>query len=208
MKKDRCEIGYEKLINNFASSLQGGKILDCGCGNGNYTPLFSHDNNEVVGVDIVDLRFKKYVGKFVFSIYDGKKLPYKSNSFDYVVGFDVVEHIADDASYIEEAKRVLKRWGMLYLATPKRTRLSNTILKIIGKKVRYTLVLSKNGRLGPVVHIREYVQELKNLLRKQNFHEIKIRPFWLGLRGSINVGFCYPILPPLSQYLFVTARKN
>ena len=209
MKKDKCMISYEKLIKEFADSVQNSKVLDFGCGNGNYTVLFSGRGNEVEGADIADLRYKRYKNKFLFSKYNGKKLPYQKDYFDVVTSFDVIEHVDADANYIKEAKRVLKKGGILFLATPNRTRLSNTILKTIGRQVKYPLILSKNGRLGSVIHVREYIQqELEDLLKKQNFHEIKIKPFWLGLRGSINIGFCYPILPFLSQYLFVTARKN
>lgn len=209
MKKDKCMASYEAMIKNFAGSLQNKIILDYGCGNGNYTVLFSKNNNKVLGVDIIDLRYKRYQKKFIFSKYDGKKLPYDSNSCDIVTSFDVIEHVEDDVNYVKEANRVLKKGGELFLATPNRTRLSNTILKLVGRGVKYPLILSEGGRLGPVVHVREYLsEELKILLEEQGFNKIKIRPFWFGLRGSINTGICYPLIPHLSQYLFVTARKK
>ena len=42
----------------------------------------------------------------------------ESNSIDYVVTFQVIEHIQDDNYFLEEIYRVLKPGGKLLLTTP------------------------------------------------------------------------------------------
>lgn len=201
-------ISYEKFIKKFANTVRNRKILDLGCGNGNYTVIFSKNNNRVIGADVNDFRHKKYSKKFDFVKYDGERLPFKYDSFDLVVSFDVIEHVEDDVNYLKEIKRVLKKNGMVFLATPNRNRLSNCLLKLVGREVKYPLVLSEDGRLGAVIHIREYTKkELKKLLQSVGFGQIRVQSFWFGLRGRVNIGVERPLIKGASQYLFATAKK-
>lgn len=67
------------------------------------------------------------------------------NTYDYVVSFQVIEHIEDDHKYTEEIHRVLKPGGKFIVTTP-------------NKKMSIT----RNPW-----HVREYtIQELKDLLGK------------------------------------------
>ena len=70
----------------------------------------------------------------------------ESNSFDYVISFQVIEHIIKDNDYVKEVHRVLKPGGKFILTTP-------------NKK----MTLTRNPW-----HIREYtIQELKDILLNQ-----------------------------------------
>ncbi|MCX6812238.1 MAG: class I SAM-dependent methyltransferase [Candidatus Berkelbacteria bacterium] len=208
IKKDKCMVAYENKIKRFADQVKGRRILDVGCGTGDYTSMFSHDRNEVIGVDINDFRQKKFVKKFDFIKYDGKKLPFTNQEFDVVVSFDVIEHVENDLFFLNEIHRVLKKNGEVFLATPNRTRFSNMLMKIAGKPVRYPYVLSEDSRLGEVIHLREYISgELKILFQKINFREVGVESFWFGLRGRANRGLNSPVIKSLAQYLFVSAKK-
>jgi len=61
--------------------------------------------------------------------------------FDYVVSFDVTEHIENDATFLIEAYRVLKKGGRIFLETPNRERLSHKLMKLIRKPTQYPLTL-------------------------------------------------------------------
>ncbi len=45
-------------------------------------------------------------------------LDFPSNSFDYVVSFQVIEHIKDDFAFLAEVNRVLKHGGKFIVTTP------------------------------------------------------------------------------------------
>lgn len=49
---------------------------------------------------------------------DAQYLPFKAESFDMLVVQHVVEHLPDPALFLTEAKRVLKRYGILFCSTP------------------------------------------------------------------------------------------
>jgi len=48
----------------------------------------------------------------------GAPLPYPSAHFDAVVSMDVVEHLIDPLPWLQDALRVLKPGGLLFLTTP------------------------------------------------------------------------------------------
>ena len=47
-------------------------------------------------------------------------LPFKDETFDYVVSFQVIEHIADDKEFVREVHRVLRKGGRFIVTTPNR----------------------------------------------------------------------------------------
>ena len=48
----------------------------------------------------------------------GEKLPYKSNKFDLVFLFHVLEHVDNEKKTIDEIYRVLKKGGQLVVSSP------------------------------------------------------------------------------------------
>ncbi len=206
-QKDKCMIAYENYIRNFADKIANSKVLDIGCGTGNYTSLFSHNKNKVSGADIEDRRSNKYTKTFSFTKYDGKILPFDNGTFDIVVSFDVIEHVEDDILFTKEIGRVLRENGKILIGTPNRNRLSNVLYKLIGKPIKYPYTISEGGELGKLVHIREYTEfELTKLFNEGEIKNTKIIYFWFGLRGFIDKGIKFPLIPFLSQYLFITTN--
>ena len=52
---------------------------------------------------------------------DAQALPFADASFDAVVSFETIEHLADARALLAECRRVLREEGLLYLSTPNRT---------------------------------------------------------------------------------------
>ena len=103
-------------------------VLDVGCGDGKLTYLVAPNVKTIIGVDNQEypLKFarlifdKLNIKNSKFEVGDITKLKYKSNSFDKVVCWDVIEHVPKDIAIkgIKELIRVLKPNGRLLLTTP------------------------------------------------------------------------------------------
>jgi len=99
------------------------KVLDLGCGRGEWIELVSENGFKALGVDIDDgmLQACKTLNLDVIHI-DALEFLKKSpdESFVVVSGFHIVEHLPFDIlqNLIKEALRVLKPGGLLILETP------------------------------------------------------------------------------------------
>lgn len=206
------------MIKSFSQELQhylyqqsirysGLKILDLGCGKGDYTYLFGR-KNKVIGIDLQKVVQKKYKN-FIFKKADATNLPFRMNYFDMVISFDVIEHIKNDKQFVREAFRVLKYGGKILFGTPNKNRIVNRILCFIGQPRHYPYFLGVDPDLGIISHIREYNhQELYELIYKNNFKHIKVTPFWFGLTFlPFGLKFIPKPLQQFSQYLFIEATK-
>lgn len=94
------------------------RILDFGCGNGAQTAYFLTDDNRVVGLDVEHERLTQASPKIEKVLYDGRLIPFPSETFDIVISFEVLEHTEDDRKSVEEVYRVLKRGGRFILSVP------------------------------------------------------------------------------------------
>lgn len=120
------------LVDDFKKRIgevSGKKILDAGCGNGGISIAFAIAGAEVHGVEIEEDLYqisKSHAEIYSqeikiqpnFYLYDGYKLPFEDNFFDYTVSASVLEHTDDPAYYLKEILRVTKPEGVLYLGFP------------------------------------------------------------------------------------------
>ena len=97
-------------------------ILDIGCGTGETLSFLKKylDQPDLSGVDSspVAVAYSKKRGHHQIFRVDAEKLPFKDNTFDYVLLLDVLEHIKDDSIALIEAKRVLKNNGKIIITVP------------------------------------------------------------------------------------------
>lgn len=109
---------------HFRSESQ--KLLDFGCGPGESAVLFSRIGYEVFGFDlspnnisIAECLARKYgvEGRTHFSVSVAEKLDYPAESFDVVVGTDILHHV-DIARALAETLRVLKKGGLAIFHEP------------------------------------------------------------------------------------------
>jgi len=107
------------LLDDYLVS--GEKVLDLGCGNGRYFPVFKEKRVDYSGIDnserLINLAKKKYSdGKFQLG--DALNIPFPNNNFDRVYNIAVLHHIPSKELRIlalKESKRVLKTGGLLIL---------------------------------------------------------------------------------------------
>lgn len=138
----RLFFGYYK-----APDYVGGNLLEIGCGVGRGTEILMDKSESYTAVDknkdlLDELSVEYPQAKFIFS----NVPPFEGigdNTYDSIVSFHVIEHIADHERFVEEIYRVLKPGGTALISTPNRN-----------------LRIARNPW-----HIREYTwQELKQLV--------------------------------------------
>lgn len=88
----------------------GARVLDYGCGNMPYRPLFA-DGVELVGADLPGNP------DAALDLADDGAIPAPDESFDAVLSTQVLEHVPDPDAYLSECFRVLRPGGRLVLST-------------------------------------------------------------------------------------------
>jgi len=96
-------------IKEFISA--GDKVLDVGCGNGQFgEAIAKRFNADVRGVDVVDYANADIPIKF----YDGVHLPFEDNSFDVIVMAMMLHHVEHQEELLDEAIRCSRRGLVIY----------------------------------------------------------------------------------------------
>ena len=109
--------------------------------------------------------------------YDGKNIPFGDAQFDVLTMFDVIEHIPDIETYLEEVVRVLKPGGMFVFQTP--NKYTNIPWEII-----YLRSLTKWRTFHCSL---QSLSSLRKLLLGAKFSKIKIEKNSLSSQYRINL---------------------
>jgi len=101
-----------------------------------------------------------------------KPLPFQNSYFDFVFAGEIIEHIFDTRSFLEEIYRLLKPNGYLILTTPNLARFDDRLRFLFGKTPRQVAPLHPYLYL----HIRPFTFDLlRNTLNACNFANITLR---------------------------------
>lgn len=105
---------------------EGRRTLDLGCGSGYGSFRIAGVASSVIGVDVAEDAVDFARGRYVrpnlsfMAVEPGRRLPFDDESFDVVLSFQVIEHVHDVRSYLEEARRILRPGGVMVIITPDR----------------------------------------------------------------------------------------
>ena len=132
----------ENIINNFklknkSKPLSGIKILDIGCGGGLLSEPMSRMGANVTGIDASDknikiakLHSKKNKLKINYLCSSPEKLKI-TKKFDVILNMEIVEHVEDIDFFLKSCSKLLKKNGLMFVATINKT-LKSYIFAIIG----------------------------------------------------------------------------
>jgi 2-polyprenyl-3-methyl-5-hydroxy-6-metoxy-1,4-benzoquinol methylase len=158
---------HQRLFKAYvvAKDLVHGNILEVGCGEGRGVGVLIEKASSFTAVDkikpVIESLQKKFpTGKFTaMNIPPLQGLP--DNTYDFVVSFQVIEHIQDDGLYLKEIHRVLKPGGRAFITTPNRS-----------------MSLTRNPW-----HIREYLPKELSDLASTIFRKVEMK----GITGNEKV---------------------
>jgi ubiquinone/menaquinone biosynthesis C-methylase UbiE len=119
---------FLKSILEQVCSPEGKTILDIGSGIGG-TALLLSENNHCISLDIsLDSLKDQPKSKSLSCICaDGKKLPFRAETFDIIILQDVIEHIGQAGTLLHDIFPFLKPDGVIYLSTPNRFSILNIL---------------------------------------------------------------------------------
>ena len=132
----------ENIINNFnlknkSRPLSGINILDIGCGGGLLSEPMSIMGANVTGIDASDknikiakLHSKKNKLKINYLCSSPEKLKI-TKKFDVILNMEIVEHVEDIDFFLKSCSKLLKKNGLMFVATINKT-LKSYVFAIVG----------------------------------------------------------------------------
>jgi 2-polyprenyl-3-methyl-5-hydroxy-6-metoxy-1,4-benzoquinol methylase len=184
-----------------------GRLLDIGCGAGDFLLNIERRGFEVYGVDISSqackiaqdrLRRRGKTGEGIFNR-ELKECNFPDNYFDVITLWHVLEHLPNPNITLKEIHRILKKDGILILETPNIDSLS---FKVFRKNYVHLEVPR---------HLYHWSHKtIKGILNRNKFKVLKINypslEFSLSLFHSFsNLLSGYKIKFPLYQLIFIIA---
>ena len=192
----------KKVLKKISSGMQGtAKILDAGCGFGQYTWRMQKMNKNwnIKSVDIDDEHIKDCESFFTkagvsnrvsFQTMDLTSLN-EANCYDIILSVDVMEHIQEDLKVFQNFYNALNKGGVLIISTPSDKG---------GSDVHDE---SDNSFIDEHVRNGYSYEDISEKLSNAGFERIKIA-YTYGKTGSISwlLSMKYPIKMLNISYLF------
>lgn len=140
-------------------------ILDVGSGS-SWAAKNLSVNNKIISLDISQLNIKKALcetnDKNHFGIVsDAYQLPFKDESFDYVIASEVIEHTIDPRLFLEKLFQKVKPGGTVLISAP------------YNEKIRYSLCIHCNKSTPVNAHLHSFNEEKLKQLADSILCEVK-----------------------------------
>lgn len=163
---------WKKRLKELKGYRVRGRLLDVGCGLGTFLKLAEEEKFEIQGTELseyVSRYAKENLGIDVFrgSLEDAH---FPGESFDVVTVWHTLEHLPDPKSTLKEINRLMKKEGLLVVATPNLSNHITRILYLIAKRKKLKL-FSSQAKEWHLYHFSE--NTLSSMLKATGFEIIK-----------------------------------
>jgi ubiquinone/menaquinone biosynthesis C-methylase UbiE len=189
---------FNNVLTELLHPFKGKKILEYGCGTGNFSIFLSKQGTEITAIDINPslltasqklAEINNVNGKFLQA--NVTELPFKTNIYDVVIGIAVLHHLTepDLQRSIQEAYRVLKKGGLAIFSEPvENSRVFDFIQNIIPVGIKGSdgyrpSILSQKDWKTFLTKTEDRVLTNKEfILASKQFESIHIHPFGFLVR--------------------------
>lgn len=159
----------------------GYKILEIGCGDGEFTNRLAKLRTSIIATDITPEVIKrakklKKFKKIKFYVDNAEKMKFKDESFDIVCGISILHHI-DYKKTVKEINRVLKPNGQAFFTEP------NLLNPIIYAGLNLPFLRERMEFSRDEIALIRW--QMEKVLLENNFSEVK----------SVNYDFVHPKTP-------------
>lgn len=167
-----------KIIKRYVGSTD--RIIEAGCGLGRWVIFLSRKSYNITGIDSFKgavEKIKRVDSSLKLKVADVRCLPFKNEEFDVYLSFGVIEHFEEGPrEVLKEAKRVLRKRGIIILETPHDnfSRKTTRLLLFIKNKAKNIIKIFLNKSPKPELEFQFYeyrytTGELKKFLKDLNF---------------------------------------
>ena len=152
----RSILAYHK-----ASEIVSGRVLEIGTGMGYGVRIVAPHTEEFITIDKSEAYAEPLPENARFLQMAAPPIRFENESFDYVISFQVIEHIKQDKEFVKEVWRVLKKGGRFIVSTP-----------------NAPMSLTRNPW-----HVREYTGEELQALLGREFSQVEM----YGVNGNEKI---------------------
>lgn len=159
-------------------NLTGKKVLDVGCGGGQYMEFFLNKGTKITGIDYSEKMIEMARGylegklknkKLKYSLIkaDAEDLPFRNNTFDLIISIGLLEYLSKPDKALMEIHRVLKKNGYALLSFSKKDSPFFLLRVFPGSILRKTLLrLPKLNTVFSLKDIKFFLKECRLKLMK------------------------------------------
>lgn len=204
---------FEKVKRVENKTGKRAKIIDVGCGNGDFLAQMKSKGWQCLGIEISNLMSRHAKQKYGLHVFNGEleEANLLQNSVDVITFWNSFEHLHDPMKVLRESYRILKKNGLIIILVPNIESYEFMILK------------EKWPHLDVPRHLYHWsAKTLTNLLKKAEFREIRLSHFtklsishlkllvWPEYWNKIRLGkevrphsyvFCIKIIYELLHYI-------
>lgn len=184
-EKDVIVATFKKRLEQIENYLKSGKLLDVGCAYGFFLELANKNGWQAQGLEISEAAYRYAKNSLKLPVLNKtlEDAKFKSESFDAVTLFDVIEHLPDPKATVKEVRRILKPNGLIVITTPD---IGSLAAKILG------------SNWEEVKRAREHIyffskSTLKMLLELDNFEVLRTESAgrYFSVESAIKRGKIY-----------------
>ncbi|MCF6276336.1 MAG: class I SAM-dependent methyltransferase [Candidatus Magasanikbacteria bacterium] len=155
------------LSKYLKNNKENNKLLNLGGGTGQVSDIFREIGFNVYNVDLEEKNESEK--KIRFDLNSSKELPFSSSFFNVVVCSEIIEHIENPWKLFRDAKRVLKKDGILIVTTPNVQSLYSRIKFLFKGYLHWFTLECFSYHINPV-----FKWEIDLIAKKNNFDVLKI----------------------------------